>query len=84
VNTVHATANQTPAALLACISTKDNGQPQQPHEHIALIADAIATGDAPKFPLWHYDNRKAIELWPREYLLAARTAAATTQPRLWP
>eukprot|EP00563_Minutocellus_polymorphus_P000832 CAMPEP_0181031544 /NCGR_PEP_ID=MMETSP1070-20121207/6287_1 /TAXON_ID=265543 /ORGANISM="Minutocellus polymorphus, Strain NH13" /LENGTH=709 /DNA_ID=CAMNT_0023108925 /DNA_START=217 /DNA_END=2346 /DNA_ORIENTATION=+ len=53
--------------LLETISSKENGQ-DQPKDYVDAIAQAISACDA-TFPLYHFDNRKAIELWPREYLL---------------
>jgi len=56
--------------VLKVISVKDNGQ-AQPQEYIDGIASAIMSGSTSDsiFPLYHFDNRKAIELWPREYFL---------------
>ena len=53
--------------LVQMVSTKDNGQDQQA-DYVKGITDALAACGA-AFPLFHFDNRKAIELWPREYLL---------------
>ena len=63
--------------LLRTISIKENGL-NQPQEYIDGIVRRM--GRSPenggncdqfsnRFPLYHFDNRKAIELWPREYLL---------------
>ena len=54
-------------SILETISIKDNGQ-DQPRDYVDAISGALATCGA-TFPLYHFDNRKAIELWPREYLL---------------
>jgi hypothetical protein len=47
------------------ISLKDNGQPQ-PALYIDSINSAISNCGA-QFPLVHYAQRKAIEMWPREF-----------------
>jgi hypothetical protein len=53
--------------LAALLRVKANGQPQPAGYCEGLLAQIEAGGGAPRFPLWHYDNRKAIELWPREF-----------------
>lgn len=56
------------------VQLKDNGQPQ-PEQYIDAILGPIATADvggAPRFPLWHYDCRKALEMWPSELFTQAR------------
>lgn len=53
--------------ILRVVSTKENGQ-DQPRDYVDGITDALSACGA-AFPLYHFDNRKAIELWPREYLL---------------
>lgn len=56
--------------IFKVISVKENGQ-AQPQEYIDGITSAIMSGSNSDyiFPLYHFDNRKAIELWPREYFL---------------
>lgn len=51
--------------LAALLRVKANGQPQPAGYCEAILARI--DGAAPRFPLWHYDSRKAIELWPREF-----------------
>lgn len=53
--------------VLSVISTKDNGRPQS-ESYIAHITSPILESNA-AFPLYHYDTRKGMELWPREFLL---------------
>ena len=57
--------------LEALIGVKTNGQPQ-PQEYIQNIRNTIETiayaqGEAtPLCPFWHFNTRKAVELWPKE------------------
>ena len=51
--------------LRAAVKLKDNGQPQS-REYVRECLEAAAT--AAEYPIWHYDARKAVELWPREFL----------------
>ena len=51
--------------ILETISAKDNGE-NQPKDYVDAISGALVACGA-TFPLYHFDNRKAIELWPREY-----------------
>ena len=60
------------------VQLKDNGQ-LQPQQYIDAILGPIATaeaGGAPRFPLWHYDCRKALEMWPSEFFTQARLLLA--------
>jgi cytidyltransferase-like protein len=57
--------------LRSVIGIKKNGQPQ-PEAYKQKILDTIHTSAAsaaavaPLFPCWHFVQRKAIELWPKE------------------
>lgn len=57
--------------LLQVIGIKANGQPQQ-QSYIDGILDkiqkaAFSQGEMDSlFPLWHFNTRKAIEMWPKE------------------
>lgn len=42
---------------------KDNGN-EQSNEYVERIMEKLENA---RFPLYHYDNRKSIELWPSEY-----------------
>ncbi len=50
--------------LRAAVSFKDNGQPQSEE----YIWSCLQHASVAHFPVWHYDARKAIELWPGEFL----------------
>ncbi len=57
--------------IIAVVEIKANGQPQTT-AYVERITDVIRTqhhkeGVEPLFPLWSFDNRKSIELWPHEY-----------------
>ena len=64
--------------LVAVISAKENGTPQ-PADYVDGILRAMAEAGA-SYPCFHYDNRKAIEMWPREFFLAHELRI--DQPRL--
>jgi len=57
--------------LREVIAVKKNGQPQS-EEYVTGIMEtmqqaAVSQGEtSPLFPCWHFDTRKAIELWPKE------------------
>lgn len=54
--------------LAAVIGVKKNGHPQS-DDYLQSIVQKIAAaaGDSsPPFPCWHFDRRKAVELWPKE------------------
>ena len=53
--------------IRAEISVKENGKPQQ-IEYISGIIDSMTTAGI-MYPCFHFDNRKAIEMWPREFFL---------------
>ena len=58
----------TAAELRGVLAVKANGQPQR-DEYVQGIVDTIhisSEGDRPLFPLWHFDTRKAVEMWPKE------------------
>lgn len=50
--------------LVHLVENKDNGL-RQHHEYVRSIIDSIPRAS---FPVYHFDNRKAVELWPREFL----------------
>lgn len=54
--------------IIDLVETKDNGT-KQPAAYITRITEEIVQhlSSSENFPIWHYDNRKAIELWPREF-----------------
>jgi hypothetical protein len=52
--------------LRGILAVKANGAPQ-PESYVETIRTALKDAGA-MFPLYHYDARKAIELWPREFL----------------
>ena len=53
------------------IGVKKNGQPQS-DEYVAGIRSTIETSAfsqgeaAPLCPFWHFNTRKAVEMWPKE------------------
>eukprot|EP00039_Didymoeca_costata_P021567 m.344866 g.344866 ORF g.344866 m.344866 type:complete len:796 (-) comp25346_c0_seq1:16-2403(-) len=53
------------------LETKKNGQPQ-PKEYVEGIVNTITNAaksqgeHAPLSPFWHFNTRKAVELWPKE------------------
>ncbi len=49
--------------IRAVVSVKENGAPQTQQYIDAALAPVVPI----QFPLWHYDHRKAIELYPREF-----------------
>jgi cytidyltransferase-like protein len=56
--------------LHSVLSVKKNGQTQT-NEYVNSVMASISTaanftGSSSLFPCWHFDRRKAIELWPRE------------------
>ena len=57
--------------LRELIGLKRNGQPQR-EEYIASILSSIETSaasqgeSAPLCPFWHFNTRKAVEMWPKE------------------
>ena len=51
--------------IQSLVRLKDNGRPQPP-EYVQRITQSFVS--AP-FPLYHYDTRKGIELWPREFFM---------------
>ena len=53
----------TLADVVAMVSSKDNGQPQS-DEYIRAITEPL---NAARFPIFHYDSRKGMELWPSEF-----------------
>ncbi len=57
-----------PDALRAVLCRKANGALQAAEAVEAVLAPICAAG---QWPLWHYDNRLALELWPREFLTGA-------------
>ena len=63
-------------ALGAVLARRANGSAQAP----AAVAAALAPLQAAPFPLWHYDNRLALELWPREYLTGAELFPLRQRP----
>lgn len=63
--------------LLDVISVKKNGLPQ-PEDYIKSILtkiedSAFSQGEtAPLYPLWHFNTRKAVEMWPKEVYRGGR------------
>lgn len=55
---------RTPEDVLTVISLKDNGQ-RQSDEYVSAITCHLPP--FAEFPIFHYDTRKGIELWPKEY-----------------
>ena len=55
------------AELEATVSRRDNGSAAAP----AAVAAMRAGLEGATYPLWHYDSRLALELWPREWLSSA-------------
>lgn len=51
--------------MRAMLSRRANGTEQPPGYADGLLSQLRSAGGV--FPLYHYDNRKAIELWPREF-----------------
>ena len=49
--------------VVAMVSSKDNGQPQS-SDYIRAITEPL---QAAQFPIFHYDSRKGMELWPKEF-----------------
>jgi hypothetical protein len=56
---------ESEAALRSVLAVKENGEAQA-GEYVEGLVGAVAAAGG-RFPLRHYDNRKAVELWPREY-----------------
>ena len=60
------------------IGVKKNGQPQS-DEYVAGIRSTIETSAfsqgevAPLCPFWHFNTRKAVEMWPKEVYREALT-----------
>eukprot|EP00955_Chlamydomonas_euryale_P105401 365635-Chlamydomonas_euryale.AAC.1 len=42
-------------------------QQQQQQLRLPLLHTIALNATGQPYPIWHYDNRKAIELWPREF-----------------
>ena len=58
--------------LTSVLAVKTNGQPQS-DDYVRGIVDTIRTSSVSQgeggrglFPLWHFDTRKAVEMWPKE------------------
>ena len=64
------------------IGVKKNGQPQS-DEYVAGIRSTIETSAfsqgevAPLCPFWHFNTRKAVEMWPKEVYREALTLTLT-------
>ena len=58
--------------LREAVSTKANGA-AQPLGYVDAIMQNVESAAVPcaRWPLYHYDHPKAIELWPREFFTAA-------------
>ena len=69
------TRYDSPEELKAVLARKANGAAQAPGALEASLAPLL---DA-QYPLWHYDNRLALELWPREYLTGAELFPLTSR-----
>lgn len=64
---------ETVEALSSLVSTKDNGC-AQPATYVERIISTVYGADidprARRWPLFHYDARKSVELWPSEFFCA--------------
>lgn len=64
----------SPDDVRALVARKANGG-AQPSSYVDAIMSSVETsrviGSASRWPIWHYDNAKAISLWPREYFTSA-------------
>lgn len=59
----------SPADLRGLVDMKENGAAQT-GEYVARILDVVEGADVAsgqKWPLFHYDARKSVELWPAEF-----------------
>jgi len=61
-------------SLKEIISIKQNGEAQTADYVENILTTMRSTNSSSRlddiFPLYHYDNRKAIELWPKEFFLS--------------
>ena len=64
-------------AILRCITLKDNGQAQPP-SYVDKIVEQLPK---PFVPLWHYEARKAIEMWPLEYFPLSSLSSSSSSCR---
>ena len=55
------------ADVASVVALRVNGTASPPD----AIATVLAGLAGARYPIWHYDNRLALELWPREWLSAA-------------
>lgn len=64
----------SPDALRSLVAMKDNGAPQ-PEAYVDRILGTVSAAALPasaaRWPLFHYDARKSVELWPAEFFAAA-------------
>jgi cytidyltransferase-like protein len=75
--------------LRELISLKRNGQPQSDQYVEGILrtvqACAVSQGEAaPLFPCWHFNTRKAVEMWPKEVYREAELFPLCSQLKFGP
>ena len=69
-------------AVRAVVERKDNGALQPEAATAALLREVAecAPVAGQRWPLWHYDTRLALQLWPREFLTGAELFPLRPRP----